>query len=74
MFINDVGQNTWEEINDGIAGANYGWPTHRRRSTRRNPELHQPALRLRTTAAATCAITGGAFYNPADACSSRATT
>ena len=27
MFINDVGQSTWEEINDGIAGANYGWPT-----------------------------------------------
>ena len=26
MFINDVGQNTWEEINDGIAGSNYGWP------------------------------------------------
>ena len=26
LFINDVGQNTWEEINDGIAGANYGWP------------------------------------------------
>jgi len=27
IFINDVGQNTWEEINDGIAGANYGWPS-----------------------------------------------
>src|SRR5215470_13845841 len=26
MFINDVGENTWEEINDGIAGSNYGWP------------------------------------------------
>jgi glucose/arabinose dehydrogenase len=26
MFINDVGENTWEEINDGIPGANYGWP------------------------------------------------
>ncbi len=26
MFINDVGQGTWEEINDGAAGANYGWP------------------------------------------------
>ena len=26
MFINDVGQNTWEEINDAIAGSNYGWP------------------------------------------------
>jgi glucose/arabinose dehydrogenase len=24
--INDVGQNAWEEINLGAAGANYGWP------------------------------------------------
>src|SRR5438105_1970207 len=27
MFINDVGESTTEEINDGIAGSNYGWPT-----------------------------------------------
>ena len=27
MFINDVGQSTWEEIDDGVIGANYGWPT-----------------------------------------------
>src|SRR6267378_171555 len=27
MFINDVGQSTWEEINNGIAASNYGWPT-----------------------------------------------
>jgi putative heme-binding domain-containing protein len=26
IFINDVGQNAWEEINEGFAGANYGWP------------------------------------------------
>src|SRR6185369_6176783 len=26
MFINDVGENTWEEINDGLRGSNYGWP------------------------------------------------
>ena len=26
IFINDVGQKTWEEINDGIPGTNYGWP------------------------------------------------
>jgi glucose/arabinose dehydrogenase len=26
IHINDVGQNTWEEINVGSAGANYGWP------------------------------------------------
>jgi glucose/arabinose dehydrogenase len=25
FFINDVGQNTWEEINTGKAGADYGW-------------------------------------------------
>ena len=26
MLINDVGETTWEEINVGTAGANYGWP------------------------------------------------
>ena len=26
IHINDVGQNTWEEIDVGAAGANYGWP------------------------------------------------
>ena len=25
IHINDVGQNTWEEVNLGAAGANYGW-------------------------------------------------
>ena len=27
IHINDVGQGTWEEINVGAAGANYGWPS-----------------------------------------------
>jgi glucose/arabinose dehydrogenase len=26
IHINDVGANTWEEIDVGAAGANYGWP------------------------------------------------
>ena len=26
LFINDVGQAAWEEINEGSRGANYGWP------------------------------------------------
>src|SRR5918998_467294 len=28
VFINDVGEQTWEEINQGTAGANYGWPRY----------------------------------------------
>lgn len=27
LFANDVGAGTWEEINSGPAGANFGWPT-----------------------------------------------
>ena len=26
FFINDVGQHSWEEIDEGALGANYGWP------------------------------------------------
>ena len=26
IFINDVGDNGWEEVDEGFAGANYGWP------------------------------------------------
>ena len=26
IFINDVGDTHWEEVDEGFAGANYGWP------------------------------------------------
>ena len=29
ILINDVGSKTWEEVNEGFAGANYGWPLSR---------------------------------------------
>ncbi len=63
MFINDVGQNTWEEINDGIAGANYGWPTCEGFCNPPNPSFRDPIFAYMNDGS-TCAITGGAFYNP----------
>ena len=65
MFINDVGQNTWEEINDGIAGSNYGWPDTEGPTT--DPRFRAPIHSYGHGSGPTvgCAITGGAFYNPA---------
>ena len=60
MFINDVGQNTWEEINDGIAGSNYGWPSTEGPTS--NPAFRSPLFSYNHSEG--CAIAGGAFYNP----------
>ncbi len=64
MFINDVGQNTWEEINDGIAGSNYGWPTTEGPTS--DPNFRGPifAYQHGSGPLTGCAITGGTFYNP----------
>ena len=67
MFINDVGRKDWEEINEGEAGANYGWPVTEGPTT--DPVYKTPlyAYRHGPTAATGCAISGGAFYDPAEA-------
>jgi glucose/arabinose dehydrogenase len=64
MFINDVGQNAWEEINDGLRGANYGWPTTEGPTS--DPDFTSPLFAYDHAIGASggCAITGGAFYNP----------
>jgi glucose/arabinose dehydrogenase len=64
MFINDVGQNTYEEINDGIEASNYGWPATEGPTT--NPAYRAPLYSYTHGSGAFngCAITGGAFYNP----------
>jgi glucose/arabinose dehydrogenase len=64
VFINDVGEQRWEEINRGARGANYGWPRYEGPESDamyRNPIF---AYRHGSTKATGCAITGGAFYNP----------
>lgn len=69
MFINDVGQSAWEEIDDGIAGSNYGWPATEGNTgtppsspgTYRAPIYTYPHG---SAALQGFAITGGAFYSP----------
>jgi glucose/arabinose dehydrogenase len=64
MFINDVGQNTWEEINLGGAGLNYGWPDIE--GPGNSGIFTGPIFAYGHGFGDTlgCAITGGAFYNP----------
>jgi glucose/arabinose dehydrogenase len=54
IFINDVGEGAWEEVNEGFAGANYGWPaTEGPTSDKRfiGPIYHYPVA----------SVSGGAF-------------
>ncbi len=63
MFINDVGWDTYEEINEGFAGANYGWPGTEGHTT--NPAYRAP-FQSYANSGSNCAIVGSAFYNPAN--------
>src|SRR5438045_6418032 len=63
MFINDVGQNTWEEIDDGVAGSNYGWGICEGVCSPPNANFRDPLFQYSHGGNA-CAIVGGAFYNP----------
>jgi glucose/arabinose dehydrogenase len=64
IFINDVGQSTYEEINDGIAGSNYGWPVTE--GPTGNPSFRSPIYFYGhgTSDTTGCALVGAAFYNP----------
>jgi glucose/arabinose dehydrogenase len=63
MFINDVGASTFEEINDGIAGSNYGWSICEGFCVPPNANYRDPLLAY-GRGGGECAITGGTFYNP----------
>jgi glucose/arabinose dehydrogenase len=59
MLINDVGEDDWEEINEGLPGANYGWPLIE--GPGEDPTLTAP-LYAYSHVAGRCAIVGGVFY------------
>ena len=72
IFINDVGENTWEEINEATtSGLNYGWSVAEGNST--NPSFTNPVYYYGhgTGTNLGCAITGGTFFNPASPASCR---
>jgi len=71
MFIDDVGASTWEEINDGKKGANYGWPTTEGPAQPPVAGLTNPIYAYQHFSGTPqgCAITGGTFYNPPPLCS-----
>ncbi len=65
LFVNDVGQNTWEEINDcTLGGLNYGWPSAEGMSS--NAAYTNPVYTYShgSGSGQGCAITGGTFFNP----------
>jgi glucose/arabinose dehydrogenase len=71
MFINDVGANSFEEVDEGFAGANYGWPYSE--GFQRPGDVattlgtyHDPIYQHThgTNDQNGAAITGACFYNP----------
>jgi glucose/arabinose dehydrogenase len=82
IFINDVGQDAWEEIDKAVSGANYGWgipsapPYYEGFIASPDPSVQNynnpvfaygHAGAIETTG---CSITGGAFYDPTTATTS----
>jgi glucose/arabinose dehydrogenase len=68
IFVNDVGQSLWEEINDATTGGrNFGWPaTEGNFDPATFPNFTNPvyAYPQGSGDGKGCAITGGAFFYP----------
>lgn len=66
LFINDVGQNSFEEVNEGLAGSNYGWPITEGFSEQGDPlpQNYVEPLYVYPHQNGDCSITGGEFYRP----------
>ncbi len=69
LFVNDVGQSAWEEINDNtLGGINFGWPgTEGTFNATTFPNFVNPVYaygHAGGTIGQGCAITGGTFFNP----------
>jgi len=61
MHINDVGQDEWEEVNLGLVGKNYGWPTCEGLCSPPDSDFEDPIYTYNHSSGG-FAITGGVFY------------
>jgi glucose/arabinose dehydrogenase len=61
LFVNDVGETSFEEIDEGVRGANYGWPESEGPTS--DPDFRGPFHYYGRDQG--CALTAGVFYNPA---------
>ncbi len=66
IHVNDVGQNSWEEVNHAIPGANFGWPQTEGPNPSGVAGVRYP-IHTYQNAGSFCAITGAAFYQPVTA-------
>jgi glucose/arabinose dehydrogenase len=73
LWIADVGQSAWEEVNrqpaDSPGGENYGWnhmegfePYAGRPAGAEEPDDHAPPVHVYANTGSSCAITGGTVY------------
>ncbi len=65
IFATEVGNSTWEEVNDILPGTNYGWPIIEGPINGQTPPANykEPVFAYRHDDG--CAAVGATFYNPA---------
>jgi len=63
VHLNDVGQDTWEEVDPGARGANYGWPQVEGPAPAGVSGVRYPLYSYQH-AGVNCAIVGATFYRP----------
>jgi glucose/arabinose dehydrogenase len=61
LYINEVGEASWEEINVAQKGANYGWPMFEGLADTPDSTIAQPIFTY-FHQNRSCSITGGTFY------------